>query len=67
MDVSIRGSHLRAKKTNYNSINNISTNRITAKASKQNWEEKTILWIFQATNWQNLTPKDGDMATKGKP
>ena len=28
---------------------------------------KTILWTFQATNKQNLTSDDSDMAKKGKP
>ena len=27
---------------------------------------KTIVWIFQATNKQNLTREDLDMAKKGK-
>ena len=27
---------------------------------------KTTVWIFQVTNWQNLTREDLDMAEKGK-
>ena len=27
---------------------------------------KTIVWLFQVTNWKYCTQKDMDMATKGK-
>ena len=28
-------------------------------------ERKTTVWLFQMINWQNLTPEDLDMTTKG--
>ena len=33
----------------------------------QKWEEKTNVWIFQATNWENLEEETLDMYKKGKP
>ena len=43
-----------------NSYSNIRTNRKTTKTRKQKWEEKTTVWIFQATNWWNCLRKDLD-------
>ena len=49
-----------------NSIDNIKKNRTTIKPRKQNWGNKSTLWIFQATNRRNLAQEELDMAKKGK-
>ena len=48
-----------------NIIDNIRTNRIII--TKKQMERKTIVWIFQATNWRNLTREDVYIARKGEP
>ena len=58
-----RKAQTEQRKTTRNSNVNLGTNSKTIKSRKQKWEEK-IVWILQATNWEDCTRYDLNIATK---